>query len=342
MQIKYNPEEVEKFRQKNFGRISHFKDLIDRYVEFAPTIQDRRIKFGFPSIDNYLRITPTDNIMIVSKTSGKKTQIARNIVLNNEELLKKQLIIVFSLELLEEDEIERYLSPIMNVSSQEIEKRFAERDKEFIKKAYEMSGKYDNVVTVTDTVDIADIIPFVMYIEHLTEKRAGLIVVDYMQLIEDVEHKDEFRIISSVAKKFKKINLALKRNIIQISQVGRESAKNKDGLDVFSAKGSGNLENSAQIVLSLEMPDPLEIRKDKNTGRDIYPFGDLQTEIVEAINSNEFLEFHTLTIRKKKKYFLGVPKPTCIIQYDARNLRMTEYISRRNSNPLITNNNEPF
>ena len=340
MQIKYKQEEVEKFRQKNFGRISHFKDLIDRYVEYAPTIKDSRIKFGYPSLDSYLRITPTDNIMIVSKTSGKKTQFARNIVLNNEELLKEQLIIVFSLELLEEDEIERYLSPIMDLPSQDIEKKFAEGDKEFIKKAYEMSGKYDNVVTITDTVDIADIIPFVMYIEHLTEKRAGLIIVDYMQLIEDLEHRDEFRVIAAIAKKFKKINLALKRNIIQISQVGRESAKNKDGLDVNSAKGSGNLENSAQIVLALEMPDPLEIRKDKATGRDIYPFGELQKEIVDAINEDEFLEFHTLTIRKKKKYYLGVPKPTCIIQYDARNLRMTEYIPKRDLRSPITN--EPF
>lgn len=333
--LNYKEADIEQFRKNNFTRISHFKDLIDKYVEFAPTIGKHRIKLGFPSIDNYLRLTPTDNILIVSKTSGKKTQLTRNIVLNNEELLKDQIILVFSLELLEEDEIERYLSPIMNVPSEIVEQRFAKGDKEFIKKAYEMSGKYDNVVTITDTVDIMDIIPFVMYVEHLTEKRVGLIVVDYMQLIEDGDHKDEMRMIAAVAKKFKKINLALKRNIIQVSQVGRESAKNKDGLDVFSAKGSGNLENSAQIVLSLEMPDPTEVRKNKD-GKDIFAFGEYQQEICKLIDEEEYLDFHTLTIRKKKKYYLGVKKPTCIIKYDARNLRMTEYIPKEKPPPNPT------
>lgn len=338
MKINYTPEDLDKFRDKNFTRISHFKDLIDAYKDYAPKIGKSRIKLGFPSLDNYLRITPTDNILIVSKTSGKKTMLARNIVLANEELLKDKLILVFSLELLESDEAERYLSMILDMPTEIIEKRFAEGDEATIKKAYEMSGKYDNVVTVTDTIDVADIIPFVLYIEHLTEMKIGLIVIDYAQLIEDAEQRDEMRAMAAIAKKLKKLNMNLGINFIEISQVGRESAKNKDGLDMFSAKGSGNFENSAQIVLSLEMPDPTEGRKDKETGKTIYPFGEYNDEIIEQINTNHHLEFHTLTIRKKKKYYLGAKKPTCIIKYNATNLRMTEYEPSRE--PVFEN--DPF
>lgn len=302
--------------------------MIDSYVEYAPTISQGRIKTGFPSIDNYLRITPSDNMLLVSKTSGKKTMAGRNIALANEELLKDHLILVFSLELLEPDEAERYLSNILDMPSEILEKRFAEGDMETINRAYELSGKYANIITVTDTIDIADIIPFTLFIEQTTRKKVAFTIVDYAQLVEDANYVDEFKAVAAIAKKFKKINMALKKNYLLISQVGRESAKNKDGLDMFSAKGSGNLENSAQIVFSLEMPDPENIVKDKLTGQWIYPFGEHQAEILDLINNNHHLEFHTLNIRKKKKYYMGVKKPTCIIQYNSTNLRMTEFVPK--------------
>lgn len=333
----FNPEDLEKFRKGNFTRISTFKDLIDSYREYAPTINKGRIKLGFPSIDNYLRITPSDNILVMAKTSGKKTTFGRNVALANHESLKDRIIVVFSLELLEPDEAERYLSNILDMPTEVLEKRFAEGDIETIEKAYELSGKHDNIVTITDTIDVADIIPFIMYIEQLTEKSVGLVIVDYAQLVEDSQYIDEFKAMAAIAKKFKKINMALRKNFILISQVGRESAKNKDGLDMFSAKGSGNFENSTQIALSLEMPDPTDIRVDKETKQTIFPFGIHQQEIVDLINQYHYLEFHTLNIRKKKKYYMGVPKPTCIIQYNATNLRMTEFEPKYIKPPDLNN-----
>ena len=81
-------------------------------------------------------------------------------------------------------------------------------------------------------------------------------------------------------------------------------------------------------------------RKDKQTGQMIYPFGEHQDEVVELINTNFNLEFHTLTIRKKKKYNIKLKKPTCIIQYDASNLRMTEFVPK--DRPPNLTHDQPF
>ena len=82
------------------------------------------------------------------------------------------------------------------------------------------------------------------------------------------------------------------------------------------------------------MPDPEDIRQDKITKEWIYPFGEHQKEIVDLINNNHHLEFHVLNIRKKKKYYMGAKKPTCIIQYNATNLRMTEFVPKERP-PII-------
>lgn len=327
--LNFTQEELDKFKKENFTRISTFRDLLDSYVEYAPTIRKKRIKLGYPSLDNYLRITPTDNILINSKTSGKKTTLLRNVILANEQLLKDEIILVFSLELLESDEAELYLSMLLDIPTEEIEKKFAMEDPEIIKKAYDIWGKYENIITITDTIDVSQIIPFVLYIEYLTKKRVGLIVLDYAQLIEDAQFPDEFKAMAAIPKKIKKINIKLKKNFIVVSQVGRESAKDKEGISLYSSKGSGNFENSFQIVLSLEMPDPQDIRKDKSTGKEIYPFGEHQAEICKLIDQDHRLDFHILHIRKKKKYYLGVKKPTCIIKYSNTNLRMVEWVSEQ-------------
>ncbi len=326
--LDYDPKYLDKFRKENYTRISTFEDLVDAYVKDTLDAQHHRVRVGAPSADNYLRLSKSDVITIISHTGGRKTQYARNVILDNAKVLDNKLMIVFSLELLQGDEGERYLTMLMDKSGEDLEADVIHNHKDFTKRGYQagQTGKLNNLITITETIDIADMIPFVRWVQEMRGgMEVGLIVLDYIQLVENDEKRGAYDQLGDIAKKLKKVNLALGVPIINISQVNRDAARNK--MDLFSGKGSGEIENSSQVLLKLERPDPNEEYPIKKGEHDLkkFPFGKDQEAVIKYLEANENIEMHKLTILKQKKIRSKVKKPTCYIAFDRLNLTMKEW-----------------
>ena len=75
-------------------------------------------------------------------------------------------------------------------------------------------------------------------------------MIDYAQLIKC--SGKEYEKVSEIAQQLKEISLNLRIPLIVLSQVSRQEARSESGLTLYSAKGSGEIENSAQILFSLE------------------------------------------------------------------------------------------
>lgn len=90
------------------------------------------------------------------------------------------------------------------------------------------------------------------------KNKIDFVVIDYMQLIRDVQIKDQsdFAQVSSVSNKLQKLSRRLKMPIICLSQLSREIEKRSNRLPQLSdLRSSGNIEQDAILVIGLYRDD---------------------------------------------------------------------------------------
>jgi replicative DNA helicase len=287
-------------------------------------------KTGYPSLDNYIRgIFNSDCVMIVSDTGGKKTGFSRNLAATNAPALSPLgYIVVFSLELMEEDEFERYIPMIMDIDTEELLEIYMNNDKARIKEIRKAMGVYHNIITVTKTIDIDDLEKWIYFIEHELNKenkegdepkKVKLIIIDYIQKMRNRLIRNPLDKAPDIANRLKDINIETGIPQIWISQTSRDSAEKK----TYYAKGSGDYENSAQVVLHLHFPNEKEIMDAHAKGNS--PWGYYHDEIMRVIEEQHHIDFHLLTVRKEKRRKKGLQRPHVIIKADNNNMTMREY-----------------
>ena len=144
-------------------------------------------------------------------------------------------------------------------------------------------------------MDIELIPEYVKQIENITGKKAGLVCIDYLALVKNSKfEKEEYMRITDNMQKLKEYAKMLNIPFIVLSQVARSEMKSNEGISLFSSKGSGEVENSSDIILSLE--------KSKE-----HP-------------SNENIDYLILAILKNRRGGYG----KIIIEFNRYNLRMQE------------------
>lgn len=90
------------------------------------------------------------------------------------------------------------------------------------------------------------------------KNKIDFVVIDYMQLIRDVQIKDQgdFAQVSSVSNKIQKLSRRLKIPIICLSQLSRDIEKRSNRLPQLSdLRSSGNIEQDAILVIGLYRDD---------------------------------------------------------------------------------------
>lgn len=296
-------KEINKFRNINHECIFQFPFLIEQYRKYAKFTTANQIDTGFLTLDNMIRgIKPGEVCYIVSQTNIGKTAIAMNIIRNN--VSDNFVIPFFSLENNQYQLFERMLQLEYNLASWDIEKNFADDLTSFIDKSEKDLMKYKNIINVVRRIALEDFLPYTSYIKAMTEKPIGLVVIDYAQLIK-TNNQNEYIRTSEIAQNLKELSLSLKIPVLALSQTSRINSKDEKGLDIYSAKGSGEIENSAQILLTLE--------KVKTVSPD-----EIKSGFSERHNDNE-LDILKLTIHKKKRgefgyCFLAMHKPSLFME----------------------------
>lgn len=96
-----------------------------------------------------------------------------------------------------------------------------------------------------------------------TERKLGLVVVDYVQLLTGDRGEDQFEIVSNATRMLKRTASELGIPIVELSQLNRDSQKREGPPTLSSLKGSGTLEADSDIVIfPWRGPWPNEPRKD--------------------------------------------------------------------------------
>lgn len=238
----------------DIGDINNIYTLTDSYINYAKDIDIKKIDFGFANLDNAIRGLRTQELMtIIAGTGVGKSALLLNFLMNYAKKTN-ELTVLFSLEMSEVGIGERIFQIELNRFGFEVEKGFIKKDEQFIQECRELQKSLSNFIIITKRLDISNIPEIIKVIEKIKGKKVRLIGVDYIGLMDNALYRQNeyLRLTDNMIKLYsyaKTLDVA----IINLSQTSRQDVKgNETGLSLYSAKGSGEVEQSSDFVLTLE------------------------------------------------------------------------------------------
>lgn len=205
---------------------------------------------SFYDLDNVTNgLQKSDLIILAARPAMGKTSFALNIA-QNVALKSNIPVAIFSLEMSKEQLTQRLLCSEAEVDAQRI-------------RTGEMQAKdWEKLVYATETFSQAPI-----YIDDtagctltdlrakcrrlaMAEKNLGLIIIDYLQLIEGSGREDRMQQISGISRGLKVLAKDLQVPIIALSQLSRAVESRTDKRPMLSdLRESGSIEQDADIVM---------------------------------------------------------------------------------------------
>jgi len=286
--------------------------LVDEYIDYAKDIDKKKIDFSFDLLYKEIRGLRVQELMTVIAGAGiGKSALALNFLMNFVKRTN-ELTILFSLEMSTIGIGERIFQIELDKFGYEIENGFVKEEAEFIQECRDLKTSLNNFIIVTDRIEVHKIPEYLKEIETIKEKKVRLVGIDYVGLMEnDLFVKDEYLRTTDNMKTLyayaKKLDIA----IINLSQTSRADVKGtKEGLSIYSGKGSGEVENSSDFLLTLERID--EPRPDE-TDKFAY---------VESLNAeNHLFDLMRLTIQKNRRG----KRVIIYVIFNRKNLQIKEF-----------------
>lgn len=298
----------------------NFEDREASYINYIQNLSEKKIDLGFKTIDDKMRgIRAGNTVTFLAQTGIGKSVIAQNIIYNHL-LNTDNLCLFFSIEMDEVEVFERELQIEHQLTGFEIENYYKENAQEIIKRNKLLIGKNNNFIAVTDPLEIGDIPKYTEQCEKLFGKKVDLIIIDYLGLINNKEYEsEEYKKTTDNIRKIRDYAKASKIPAVILSQIGRAEA-GKHRITLFGGKGSGDIENSSNVILALDQIDlrfidDQQYRKEYDL--DGYNINRFDIEILQK----NFKRLLMLTILKNRRG----GKVEKLILYDLKTLRMTEF-----------------
>ena len=241
--------------QKASTALVPIKDLVyDSYAKIEERYNNKGTLTGTPT-DYYDLDTMTnglqksDLIILAARPAMGKTSFALNIA-QNVALKAKIPVAIFSLEMSKEQLVQRLLCAEAEVDTQRL-KTGNMQAKDWEKLAVAMDKFSQAPIYIDDTagVTITDLRAKCRRLA-MTEKNLGLIVIDYLQLIEGTGREDRMQQISSISRGLKILAKELNVPIISLSQLSRAVESRTDKRPMLSdLRESGSIAHDADIVM---------------------------------------------------------------------------------------------
>lgn len=246
------------------------KDIASLICEAVTTIERRYegleetgLQYGLKWLDNWTGGAKNNELSILAaRPSVGKTALSIQIALNIAS--KQKHVAIFSLEMGEEQLIDRM---ICNVSGVSLTK---------IRTGNEISQDDWTKITQASSIISAmkiNIFDDIYKTEEIrsecrtlkNKKQLDYIIIDYLQLCETGKKSgNEAERISNLTRQFKRLNQELKVPILLLCQLNRENEKDNRKPLLTDLRGSGSIEQDADNVFFLYDPNSGDYEKDGN------------------------------------------------------------------------------
>jgi replicative DNA helicase len=212
------------------------------------------LKSGFHDLDSIIQgFQKSDLIIIAGRPSMGKTALSLNIVINIIQYSKLP-ILFFSLEMSKEQIMYRLLAMETNVNQMRLKNgKLSQNDWIKVNKMVNILSKLPLFIDDSSDLSIQNIrskIKTLMF----EQNQIGLVVIDYLQLMQNSRLKIENRVqeLSQITRSLKVIAREFNIPIIALSQLSRSVENRVEKRPVLSdLRESGSIEQDADLVLML-------------------------------------------------------------------------------------------
>ena len=227
-----------------------FLDL--KYKSLNPILPG--LASGFYDLDSITQgFQKSDLIIIAGRPSMGKTAICLNMAINILKLYKYP-VLFFSLEMSKEQLAYRLLSNEIEITNARLKKgQLDENDWIKLNKVIKCFSNLPLFIDDTPNLSIQDIKLKTQRI-FFEQKMIGLIIIDYLQLVENANTYSDNRVeeLSKITRSLKNIAREFKVPIIALSQLSRNVENRFNKRPILSdLKESGSIEQDADLVLML-------------------------------------------------------------------------------------------
>ena len=234
--------------------LTHIRDVLGKYFETEPVADDDTqlpyVLSSFVGLDEFLDgFQRSDLIVVAGRPSMGKTSLVLNIA-RNIAVGQNTCVALFSLEMARDSLVTRLLSSESGVNMKRM--RFGEHTEGEERRIVEATGVLsESPIYIDDTpmVKVTEMRSKALRLDF--ERRIGLVVVDYLQLMQG-EGKGENRVqeISYISRHLKAMARELNAPVIAVSQLSRAvESRPSHKPHLADLRESGSIEQDADVVL---------------------------------------------------------------------------------------------
>lgn len=253
---------LEVAQRKNAGAFHNIKDVLVRTYDNIEMLHNRKgditgIATGFAELDRMTAgFQRNDLIIVAARPSVGKTAFALNIA-QNVATKTEENVAIFSLEMGAEQLVMRMLCAEGNINAQNL-RTGSLTDEDWTKLTMAMGSLSNSGIYIDDTpgVRVGDIRSKCRRLKQ--EKGLGMILIDYLQLIQGNGRSGENRQqeVSEISRSLKALARELEVPVIALSQLSRGVEQRQDKRPMMSdIRESGSIEQDADIVAFLYRDD---------------------------------------------------------------------------------------
>ncbi|MBK7455438.1 MAG: replicative DNA helicase [Anaerolineales bacterium] len=243
--------------------LSDYYDRIDELAKHPDEIHG--VPTGFIDLDRLLTgLQPSDLLIIAGRPGQGKTGFLLSIA-KNAALTHKKHVAIFSLEMSNEQVVQRLIAQTTEISSQRL------RNGKLLESEWPL---FTHAVEVlSDTHIYLDDTPAITPLQLRTKCRRlhmefgiDLIIIDYLQLMGgDSRNDNRVQEVSHISRSLKVLARELNVPVLTAAQLSRAVEQRTDKKPVLSdLRESGSLEQDADIVMFIYRPDEYEKDSDKS------------------------------------------------------------------------------
>lgn len=259
---------------------------------------------GFYDLDSFTQgFQKSDLIIIAGRPSMGKTALSLNIAVNVIKNTKLP-VLFFSLEMSKEQLIYRLLTIETNISSMKLKSgNLYKEDWLKLNSAIKDLSSFALFIDDTANLSIQEIQSKVNKI-IFEQNKIGLIIIDYLQLMQNIKFKNENRAqeLSQITRFLKILAKEFQVPIIALSQLSRNVENRTNKRPILSdLRESGSIEQDADLVLMLYRDNYYNSFQSKNNNKNVV-------ELIIAKQRNGPIGTVELEFDAKNTKFLNLKK----------------------------------
>lgn len=252
------------------GGFKSIHDVLNAAMEEINSIPDdgnmvTGLPSGFSELDKMTTGFHDDELIILAARPGVgKTAFALNVA-QFVGLKTDKTVAMFSLEMGAEQLVQRMLASEGLIDSQHL--RTGQLTDEEWRKLVVAAGSLDNTSIYIDDTPGIKMSEIRAKARRLAKEKGnlGLIVIDYLQLIEGPRSESRQQEVSAISRQLKKLAKELHIPVIALSQLSRSVEQRQDKRPVLSdIRESGSIEQDADIVAFLYRDDYYRDERDED------------------------------------------------------------------------------